>query len=305
MFKIPTFFMIFALLVAGCAPVAREDSNAGRGPASASGSDLEAEAVLAEATRAADIRMASQGRAPDQPDEPASLVPRTEAAPRPAFDPNNPDWELRYRMLYDQFLSSFEPPALGQRVDVTLATGQGRQGVLEDLTDDRLVLNIGAGSITLSPESLNEHTRARFFADDHARLNALARGRAEHAAWRERQEAARRPPPQARQPEVSRVGPVDIVDPPRRRDPNAPPPRNEGSSGRVAQVDQYIRQNAAIPHSLRFESWGRVQPHGDGYVVRVRYSVQGADGFGRSNEDMLFYMHSDGTVYRRAPYRGN
>lgn len=262
--------------------------------------------MVAEATRAADIRLPAPGDdAPGQPDEATPLIPRSERTVRAAFDPNNPDWELRYRMLYDQFISNFEPPALGEQVDVTLASGQTRRGTLEDLTEDRLVLNIGAGAITLVPDSLNPRSRAMFFADDYARMNALARGRAEHAAWRERLEAARRPTPEARRPDQPDLVGANPVPSTRRRDPNAPPPQNEGPTGRVSQVDQYIRQNAAIPHSLRYENWGRVEPHEDGYVVRVRYSVQGADGFGRSNEDMLFFMRSDGTVYRRVPFRGD
>lgn len=98
---------------------------------------------------------------------------------------------------------------------------------------------------------------------------------------------------------------IDPLHPPRRVRQNGPPPVNEVPTGRVRQVEAYIRRHAASPESLTVHYWGRVQPHGDGFTVRVRYSLDGAAGFGRSNEDMIFFMYADGTVYQRAAFRGN
>lgn len=295
-------WVAFLLFLAACAPSPRDPKLA------EDEDDAAAESVdAAAAPRAADIRVGDPTR-PDAPGGSGEIAEATPAAQAPTqrFDPKNPDWEVRARMLYEHYLTTFQPPQVGQTVEMTLANGRVQQGVLEELSESHLLLNIGSGSITLHPESLNETSRARFFARDHARVNAMRQGRSEYARWQEAQEAARRPPPRQEPPQTREVAQVDPVTRPHRSNPNAPPPRNEGPAGRVAQVDQYIRQNAAIPHSLRIESWGRVQQDANGgYRVRVRYSLQGADGFGRTNEDMVFFMHPDGTVHRRAPYRGN
>ena len=264
----------------------------------------ESERAGPEPTRAADIRVENGTRSDPSRAEIASAPERVQP-PEASFDPRNPDWNLRARMLYDHYLENFEAPRPGQTVELTMASGRSQRGVLESLDENQLVLQIASGSMTLTPESLNETSRARFFARDFARLNAMRQGRSEYAQWQAAQEAARRPQPQPREERPPQTARVDHVTPAHRVNPNAPPPKNEGPAGRVSQVDQYIRQNAAIPHSLRIESWGRVQPDGDGYKVRVKYSLQGAEGFGRSDEDMVFFMHADGTVYRRAAHRGN
>ncbi|MCC5850433.1 MAG: hypothetical protein JJU29_20295 [Verrucomicrobia bacterium] len=287
-------FFLFTACAPSLPPPEVSDADAGQ----------EAEQTQPAPTRASDIRV-ENGSRPRESASDIAAAPERVRPPEATFDPRNPDWNLRARMLYDHYLANFEAPVPGQTVELTLASGRAQQGVLESLDENQLILQIASGSMTLTPESLNETSRARFFARDYARLNALRQGRSEYAQWQQAQEQARRPTPQPRQERPAQTARVDYTRPAHRVNPNAEPPKNEGPAGRVSHVDQYIRQNAAVPHSLRIESWGRVQPDGEGYKVRVRYSLQGAEGFGRTDEDMVFFMHADGTVYRRAPYRGN
>jgi hypothetical protein len=65
-------------------------------------------------------------------------------------------------------------------------------------------------------------------------------------------------------------------------------------------VDQYLRKNSAIPHSLKYKKWFPVERHSRGYKVRVQYSVESAANLGTSHEDMMFFMYADGRVYQRA-----
>ncbi len=244
-------------------------------------------------------------------------MPRS--TPEPQFDPMNPDWKLRYAQLKAYYQRRFEAPVVGQDYDVMLMNGQVRPGRLLELTDTGLTLGLREGSVTLVPENLAESSRAEFFREHYAHLNALARGRVEYARWQAMREAASRPEPTATPVQVAvsgrpwppkvnappaagvEVGGDDGVNVRHRIDTSKPPPQNEGPRGRVWQVDQYIRKHAAIPHSLRYLSWGRVQRQSDGnYTVDVRYTLESAEGLGTSTENMRFFMYADGTVYRRA-----
>lgn len=290
------------LLLNACAPIAREDAEPTPEPTAVTAAQPPAQSPAQPPQTPAMTRVRPQP-------QPAVAAPR--------FDPANPDWKLRYTQLRDHYTTQFEAPETGQTVEVLLATGRAQQGVLEALTEEELTLNIGTGLITLHVDSLAESSRAEFFRGHYAHLNALARGRVEFACWQEMRDAANRPPapppavtdtrggdtpvlPPREQRPTRIVGGNDGLNAAHRLDPNAPPPQNEGPKGRVWQVDQYIRKNAAIPHSLRFLEWGRVQKQGENYTVRVRYTLESAEGLGTSTEDMMFFMYADGSVFRKA-----
>ncbi len=249
----------------------------------------------------------------------ATPVPQKAAS----FDPKKPDWKLRYQQLYTHFESEFTAPAVGDVVKIEMVGGTIREGVLIALREDSLDVRIGESQLTLQATQMTERSQAQFFKRAYAHLGAVTRGRQEYQRWQQMQVASRPTPvptraslpPQGptqgwpagtgtRPPPGQVVGGRDGLNRAHKVDPKAKPPKNEGPKGRVWQVDQYIRRNAAVPHSLRYKSWGRVQPDKNGYKVRVQYSLESADGFGTSHEDMTFFMHKDGHVYRRAPNKG-
>jgi hypothetical protein len=231
--------------------------------------------------------------------------------PLPAFDPENPDWSLRYRILHGEFLEQFETKdVVGTTMKIPLASGSTREGTITALGSDSLDLSFENGSMTLTADSLREDAQKYFFAERFAHFSAMEKARAEHAAWQARQQAP------APKPVTVATGPVngDLPTASSGSNPDglshgyqpeagAEPPRNEGPAGRVWQVDQYLRRNSAVPHSLRYKRWFPVESHGNGYKVRVQYSVESAGGLGRSNEDMMFFMYADGKVYQRAAVR--
>jgi hypothetical protein len=115
--------------------------------------------------------------------------------------------------------------------------------------------------------------------------------------WQRRQQTVRATPVPT--PVIAAVEEI----PPNGSNSYGKPPVNEPPNGRVWQVDAYIRKNAAVPHSLRYKAWGPVQPHPKGYQVRVQYSLESAEDFGTSHEDMMFFMTPTGRVYQRAPVK--
>lgn len=236
-----------------------------------------------------------------------SLTPTPPKAARAVFDPENPDWELRYQELYARYADMFRAPTVGQSVSIELTNGSTRSGVLNNLTAHELSLDVGNGVVTYPLEGLTENSAANFFQSAYARNRALAQGRMEYQRWQQLQAAAQSTPTPT-PPRTVREIADEAVNSGRENVPDYPSslsgiPRNEGPTGRVAQVDEYIRKNAAVPHSLRIKAWGPVQPHLNGYKVRVQYTLESADGFGLSNEDMMFFMNANGRVYQKAPVK--
>lgn len=233
------------------------------------------------------------------------------------FDPENPDWSLRYRMLKEKFHDEFEPKdVVGKTLKIPLASGEARTGTITALEQDSLDLEFENGSMNLPAETMREDAQKYFFREYYARLNAAEQAKAEHAKWTAMQERESTAPedsgksdPQgtkdsgapsdrefdSRNPDGLRHG--------YRPNPNAEPPRNEGPKGLVPEVDDYLRRKSALPESVRYKKWFPVQKHGEGYKVRVQYSVESAGGLGTSNEDMMFFMYADGKVYQRAAVR--
>lgn len=233
----------------------------------------------------------------------------TATTPTPGFDPANPDWPLRYQELYDAYLAEHVPPQPGSRIEVYLEGDRIVEGVLLELGAEDVLLATATGELRLGMDALQPRSQAKLFGERHAHFFARHRARQEYEAWAAARNDSGGPaevrPDVPVHPRNTEGVAVDPLHPPRpvvRR--NGGPPVNEPPAGRVRQVEAYILRNAASPESLRVHYWGRVQPHGEGFTVRVRYSLQGAAGFGLSNEDMIFFMYSDGTVYQRAAFRG-
>lgn len=239
-----------------------------------------------------------------------SVVPTP--VPKEVFNPQNPDWSLRYRMLKEHYETEFKPRGdlIGQRLDIPLAGGGTQSGIVREINERSIMLELDNGSMELHADAMDERAQMVFFKEYFAHLKAVEQARAEHSKWQKMQQAKLQPKPTAtpyprfvQQPMVPRTRPEQGDDGLTRSykpDPKAKPPKNEGPKGRVWQVDSYLRRNSAVPHSLRYKKWYPVQKHGKGYKVRVQYSVESAGGLGTSNEDMMFFMHADGKVYQRA-----
>jgi hypothetical protein len=241
------------------------------------------------------------------PAQPVKPVP-VEAAPTPTprFDPANPDWPLRYQELYEAFAARFDAPELESDVEVLLEGGREVRGLLLELGEEDILIATASGEMRLGSDMMQPRSQAFFFRDRYAHFFARHQARREYDAWRSAQAESPRPSNDvAVRPRNTQGVDVDPLHGTRRVRRNGEPPVNEAPSGRVRQVEEYILRHAGSPESLRVHYWGRVQPHGDGFTVRVRYSLEGAAGFGLSNEDMIFFMYADGTVYQRAAFRGN
>lgn len=269
-------------------------------------SEAEAEAEATPETRSVQpLRMVTA-----TPQPRPTVNPSAAQSNLPTFDPQNPNWEIRYQELYTRYAEMFSPPSNGQSITIELANGSTKSGILNQLTATELSLDIGDGVITYASDALSEESASNFFQNAYARNRALTQGRIEYQRWESIQATARptaTPFPARTVREIAAAGGTP---------PNNPPiveeavpayessipgiPKNEGPSGRVAQVDEYIRKNAALPHSLKIKAWGKVQPHKNGYQVRVQYSLESAEGFGVSHEDMMFFMNANGRVYQKA-----
>lgn len=306
-FKFPALLALCGVLLIGCAPHLPEDPAA------------DTPAVRPDVTRP---EPAVAAPAPDRqalrppevtPGEPLLPTPAGPTAEPPPLvqTPQGPNWPARLQELTAYYREQFEGPQPGDMVTLVMRSdGRTVQGVVEHLEADELGLLVDIGRVTIYPEQVNDATRLRIFRDAYADHFARQRARGEFLAWQQEQQGstvAVSPPaadPQvAVRPPVSEP-PLSIDPPPPRVTRDVEPPRNLPPDGRVPSVERYIRRNAAVPDSLRILQWGPVLPHQDGYQVRVRYSLQGADGFGNTLEDMIFFMHADGSVFRRAVHRG-
>lgn len=242
---------------------------------------------------------------PNPVSEPESPEPETQQS---AFDPDNPDWELRYQELYRKFASEFQAhaPKTGNRISVELKSGRSQIGVVTGRTPYEISLDITNGVVSYTQDSLSDATADKVLESTYARNRALEQGRYEYQRWTNRKQS---PNPTPTTSSNSRENENEVAestggenggnedgDSLSRRGP----PVNEGSTGRVIQVEEYIRKNSALPDSLRVKAWGKVQKHERGYKVRVQYSLESAGGFGTSNEDMMFFMTRSGRVYQKA-----
>jgi len=272
-------------------------------------------------SKGAVLLMAMNACAPQQPapepeptEAPKKISPIQEGTPTPTaqpnhttFDPENPNWEVRYNELYKSYAEKFTPPTVGMNVVVQLKNGRQQRGILRELNDSELGLDLGNGIVKFGPAALTPESAAYFFRSAYARNHAVEQGRQELQRWK-RQQASARQPPRSRTATAGTGNPASTpgqngVDAPEPNSARRRVPKNEGPTGRVPQVEEYIRKNAAVPNSLKVKAWGPVQPNKNGYKVRVQYSLQAADGFGLSNEDMMFFMYSNGRVYRKAAVR--
>ncbi|WFB35539.1 hypothetical protein P3T73_15410 [Kiritimatiellota bacterium B12222] len=226
--------------------------------------------------------------------------------PTPApvtFDPRNPDWDLRYQELYQEFAEKFTPPTPGDTVTVTLLNGRSINATLLQVNENDLALDMANGVITYNLESLSPESAATFFRSAYAEKQARAQGSLEFRRWEVESKIGfiptTPPPPTVTDQEIN-VALGGVPSTGNTSTPRSGPPVNEGPYDQVTQVVDYIRKNAALPNSLRIKNWGKVEPHKSGYKVRVQYSLESAGGFGLSHEDMMFFMTANGRVYRKA-----
>jgi len=255
----------------------------------------------------------------DYPDDTAQTG-RQEAASPPSTGLSSPaaepDWPARFDELLEEHLRAFRGPKPGDSIAATISHSRRTlEGIAVEVKADEIKLGIDQGIVTLFPEQVDDESRLRLFALAYAEHHARMQAYQEYNAWRTDNRpppvrtSPRQNPPAVSEPAPRIAPPVDevgAVDPPAPRfRQNPEPPRNEQPDGRVPSVHAYIRRNAAKPDSLRIENWGTVRKVGEGYQVRVRYQLDGAENFGITREDMIFFMHADGAVYRRAAYKGN
>jgi hypothetical protein len=250
---------------------------------------------------------------PRPKESPARPTPTPTPERRATFDPRNPDWSLRYQMLREYYIGEFEPKdaRVGTRMKIPLDNGSVREGVIAAIHEDSLDLEIDNGILNLHADILREDAQKYFFEQYFAQLSAAEQAKEEFAKWKANQARSSMPRPAPTPSERAGGGSLVPHTMPDRDNPDglthsyrpkagSEAPKNEGPKGRVWQVDQYLRKNSAVPHSLKYKKWFPGEKHGRGYKVRVQYSVESAANLGTSHEDMMFFMYSDGRVYQRA-----
>ena len=244
-----------------------------------------------------------------QPDPVVEVAPDPTPTNEPGPDGSDtraePDWRVRYNDLLAYYAGRFRAPRVGQVLKLETAQGETIQGRVHRVTDDRLTLDTGTGLAELGVEHLSESSAMQVLRNAYARKQAYDQGMSELAEWEAggtprfmRQEAGDSPAPAGTDATNRNSSPGN-----RSLDTREDLPFVVEASGRVPHVEQYIRENAAYPGSLRIRAWGPVETHelDGGYKVRVRYSLESAGNLGTSYEDMFFFMHANGRIHQRAP----
>ncbi|MEX2605980.1 MAG: hypothetical protein WD708_01440 [Kiritimatiellia bacterium] len=246
-----------------------------------------------EPAPAAEVKT-EEGQAPSVPE----TVDVAEAAEGIDSSDEIPDWEKRYQELYTQYAEEFRGPEVADAVKVELKSGGHQSGWVHRITDDKLVLDTGAGLSSFRLEDLSEVSSMANLRSVYARKRAYDQGREEYEAWKlANQELVRATPTPEPTPE-----PTPTPEPVREEPTgNGAFPFSVEPDGRVPHVENYIRENAAFPDSLRIRTWWPVEPHDrGGYQVRVRYTLKSAGNLGTSHEDMIFFMYANGRIHQRA-----
>ncbi len=87
------------------------------------------------------------------------------------------DLKAYYEQQKAAFAPTFVAPQLGSEVNIKLAAGQPRSGILMKLTADTMALMTDSGMVSYKRTVLHESSRARFFAEDYAAAKALEKTR--------------------------------------------------------------------------------------------------------------------------------
>jgi hypothetical protein len=82
---------------------------------------------------------------------------------------------------------------------------------------------------------------------------------------------------------------------------NRPIVYNSSFDGSVAQVKEYIKDNAKNPRTLQFSEWSPVQQTGTGFIVRCKYRGENSFG-GMAVENQIFFLDSQGTIINVADF---
>jgi hypothetical protein len=87
------------------------------------------------------------------------------------------DLKAFYEKQKAEIAPTFVAPQLGSEVNIKLAAGQPRSGILMKLTADSIALMTDTGMVTYKRTVLHESSRAIFFAEDYAHVKALEKTR--------------------------------------------------------------------------------------------------------------------------------
>ncbi len=82
---------------------------------------------------------------------------------------DEPDWEARFREVFEEHYFRFEPPAVGDKVELKLVTGKSIKGEVAAIDQKFVRIKRGNGTVGFAPQGLTPETRVRFFAAYHAK----------------------------------------------------------------------------------------------------------------------------------------
>jgi hypothetical protein len=128
--------------------------------------------------------------------EAASPAPRKPSAP-PA-ESTTPDWTAREAEIYANALAAFRPPAIGDRIKLTLKSGTTQEGIIKSLSDSAISIERGGVALGFAQSDLSKASRLRCFSADFSKDKAATQVMKERTAFEAKQAAEKKAAEDAR-----------------------------------------------------------------------------------------------------------
>ena len=97
----------------------------------------------------------------------APIAATTAPPPPPADTLVEPKWDERMSYWKDQLRGSFKQPGAGQNIEVILMSGVVHRGILKELTDTSVTLQIEQGTLTFDRMNIRQDSRQKIFIEDY------------------------------------------------------------------------------------------------------------------------------------------
>lgn len=111
----------------------------------------------------------------------------TTASPQTTADTLvEPKWDERMSYWKDQLHGSFKQPGVGQNIEVILTSGVVHRGILKELTDKSVTLQIEQGTLTFDRINIRQDSRLKIFIEDYITRYASDYVKSEKEAYRAR-----------------------------------------------------------------------------------------------------------------------
>ena len=99
---------------------------------------------------------------------------------------SEPKWDERMSYWKDNLRGSFKQPIIGQNIEVILVSGVVHRGLLKELSDQSVTLQIEQGTLTFSRMNIRQDSRLKIFIEDYLTRYASDYVKSEKEAYRAR-----------------------------------------------------------------------------------------------------------------------